>query len=157
MAWHGIPQGTAWIATAPLGSPESAPPRALRAAAPTARSAAVPPGARRGRRAAPRPGFSANQAGFGDVNPQTYEYLNIKHLSQQKSRKWRKCGDVSSSAWCFPTFSHLFGCQLLGIFPFHREPRARDEAAVVDVAGHQGEEAAALQLLDLVIDLLQLS
>jgi hypothetical protein len=28
---------------------------------------------------------------------------------------------------------------------------------VVDVAGHQGEEAAALQLLDLVIDLLQLS
>lgn len=122
MAWHGIPQGTAWIATAPLGSPESAPPRALRAAAPTARSAAVPPGARRGRRAAPRPGFSANQAGFGDVNPQTYEYLNIKHLSQQKSRKWRKCGDVSSSAWCFPRFPTCLAASCLASSRFTASP-----------------------------------
>ena len=155
MAWHGIPKGncldrhgTAWIA----GIRTPACTSCCRTDSAQRRSSSR---GSEGKKSRSKAWFQRKAGRFWRCQP--YEYLNIKHLSQQKSRKWRKCSDVSSSAWCFPTFSHLFGCQLLGIFPFHREPRARDEAAVVDVAGHQGEEAAALQLLDLVIDLLQLS
>ena len=51
----------------------------------------------------------------------------------------------------------LLGRQLFRILPAYRQASTGHKPAAVHVAGHQGKEAAALQLLDLVVDGFQLT
>ena len=109
--WHGIPHkncldrhGTAWIA----GIRAPACTSCCRTDSAQRRSSSRGSEGKKSRskafgEASENMGFQRKPGRFWRCHPQTYEYLNIKHLSQQKSRKWRKCSDVSSSAWCFPT------------------------------------------------------